>query len=294
VWGSIIEAIAGDKVELTSIVSNPNQDPHSFEASVRDQAAVNSADLIFTTGNGYDDFMNPLIKASKQPSSHMIRLAPNDKTVKPYYGHTVNDPHVWYDFDIVARVANDITAKLSKADKLESSTFKAANQTFQAELKKLETRLEKASYRYTCGTAQMPDSPPCKNLAQTSILQPESVGLRLIKKFVVDLTPQSVRQAVMNGNDISVQDMALMKTFYFGKVVNGSLGFAADTPVNWLVLNAQQSGPQLGQLSAWAQKTGTTRIVSFSESLPAGKTYLAWMFDNVAQIEDIRAHEPVL
>jgi zinc/manganese transport system substrate-binding protein len=98
----------------------------------------------------------------------------------------------------------------------------------------------------------------------------------------------------MNGNDISVQDMALMKTFYFGKIVNGSLGFAADTPVNWLVLNSQQAGPQLSQLTAWAQKTGTTKIVSFSESLPAGKTYLAWMSDNVSQIEAIRANEPIL
>ena len=293
-WGSVIEAIAGDKVQVTSIVSNPNQDPHSFEASVRDQAAVNSADMIFLTGNGYDAFMNQLVSASKKPASHVIALAPNDKTVKPHYGHTVNDPHVWYDFEIVARVANDVTSRLTVADKLDSESFAAGNKTFQAGLVTLANRLEKASYRYTCGTAQTPNSAPCKNLAQTSILQPESVGLRLIKKFVVDLTPQSVRQAVMNGNDISVQDMAIMKTFYFGKVVNGSLGFAADTPVNWLVLNAQQSGPQLSQLTAWAQKTGTTRIVSFSESLPAGKTYLAWMSDNVAQIEAIRAQEPIL
>lgn len=294
VWGSIIEAIGGDLVQVTSIVSNPNQDPHSFEASVRDQAAVNRADLIFVTGNGYDSFMNQLVSASKQPASQVADLAPNDKTVRPLYGHAVNDPHVWYDFEIVARVANDITSRLTAADKIDSESFAAGNKIFQSGLAQLANRLEKASYRYTCGTAQMPDSPPCKNLAQTSILQPESVGLRLIKKFVVDLTPKSVRQSVMNGNDISVQDMALMKTFYFGQIVNGSLGFAADTPVNWLVLNAQQSGPQLAQLTAWAKKTGTTRIVSFSESLPTDKTYLTWMSDNVAQIEAIRATEPVL
>jgi zinc/manganese transport system substrate-binding protein len=294
VWGSVIEAIAGDKVNVTSIVSNPNQDPHSFEASVRDQAAVNSADLIFVTGNGYDSFMDKLVAASHQPVSHVIALAPNDKTVKPYYGHTVNDPHVWYDFDIVAKVASDITAQLSNADNLDRASFAAGNKTFQAGLGALVSRLEKASYRYTCATAQMPNSPPCKNLAQTSILQPESVGLRLIKKFVVDLTPQSVRRAVTNGNDISVQDMALMKTYFFGETVNGSLGFAANTPVNCLVLNSQQAGPQLSQLTAWAAKTGTAAIVSFSETLPTGKTYLAWMGDNVAQIEAIRANEPIL
>ena len=294
VWGSVIEAIAGDKVQVSSIVNKPNQDPHSFEASVRDQAAINSADLIFITGNGYDSFMNQLINASNQPTNRVVALAPNDITVKPLYGHTVNDPHVWYDFAIVARVANDITAKLVNADKPDAASFRAGNANFQNSIVALEKRLDKASYRYTCATDQMPNSPPCKNLAQTSILQPESVGLRLIKKFVVDLTPRSVRQAVMNGNDISVQDMAIMKTFFFGSVVNGSLGFAADTPVDWLVLNAQQSGPQLSQLTSWAKKTGTTSIVTFSENLPQGKTYLSWMNDNVAQIETIRSLEPVL
>ncbi|MEY4367387.1 MAG: Manganese-binding lipoprotein MntA [Actinomycetota bacterium] len=294
VWGSVIEAIGGDNVRVSSIVSNPNQDPHSFEASVRDQAAINSADLIFETGNGYDSFMDKLVTASGQPPSHVVALAPNDKTVKPLYGHTVSDPHVWYDFDIVARAADDITAQLSRADDLHAESFAAGNKTFQAGLVALETRLDKASYRYTCGTAQMSDSPPCKNLAQTSILQPESVGLRLIKKFVVDLTPQSARQAVMNGSDISVQDMALMKTMFFGETVNGSLGFAANTPVNWLVLNSQQSGAQLNQLTSWAKQAVMTRIVTFSETLPNDKTFLTWMADNVAQIEAIRDQEPVL
>ncbi len=294
VWASMIEAIAGDKVQVTSIVNKPNQDPHSFEASVRDQAAINNADLIFFTGNGYDSFMNQLVAASNQPKDRVIALAPNEKNVKPRYGHLVNDPHVWYDFQIVARAANDITETLANRDKPDAATFKTANAKFQSSLATLEKRLDKASYRYTCGTAQFPGSPKCKNLALTSIIQPESVGLRLIANFAVDLTPPSVRQAVMNGNDISVQNMALMKTFFFGSVANGSLGFAANTPVEWLVLNAQQSGPQLTQLTAWAQKTGTTKIIFFSESLPQGKNYLTWMSDNVAQIEAIRAQEPVL
>jgi len=294
VWGSVVEAIGGDQVQVTSIVSDPNQDPHSFEASVRDQAAINSADLIFVTGNGYDSFMDKLVTASNQPANHVVALAPNDKTVRPHYGHTVNDPHVWYDFEIVARAADDIAAALSSSDKIHGESFVAGNKTFQAGLAALEKRLDKASYRYTCGTAQLPNSPPCKNLAQTSILQPESVGLRLIKKFVVDLTPQNARQAVMNGSDISVQDMALMKTMFFGKIVNGSLGFAANTPVNWLVLNSQQSGAQLSQLKAWAKQSGFATILSFSETLPTDKTYLAWMGENVAQIEAIRAHEPIL
>lgn len=289
VWGSVIEAIAGDKVDITSIVSNPNQDPHSFEASVRDQAAINRADLIFVTGNGYDNFMNPLIAASNQPASHVIALAPNDKTVKPYYGHTVNDPHVWYDFDIVARVAGDITAKLSKADKLDSKAFKAANQTFQTELHMLNARLDKLAHRTQCPRNSY--QPPCHLVInQANILQPESVGLRLMAKFAVDATPLTTRKAVMNGSDISLKDMAAIKILFLGEMTKTGLAFGSMWPIDWFVLNAQQTSPQIKQMIAWAkQAKNVTNIVTFSETLPAGDTYLTWMSANLTQLEALHA-----
>jgi zinc/manganese transport system substrate-binding protein len=283
VWGSIVEAIAGDKVEVTSIVNNPNQDPHSFEASVRDQAAVNSADLVLLTGNGYDAFMNQLIAASHQPKNHIVALAPNDTKVTPLYSKPVIDLHVWYDFDIVSRVANDIKLELDKADSANAAAFALGNSKFQGGLTKLKAKLEKASYRQNCHTATK--ATPCKILAYTSFIQPESVGLRMIAKFGIDLTPASTRQAVMNDTDISVQDMALMKTYFFGKIEHGGLSFAANTPVELLVLNAQATNSQTQQLEAWAKQTHTVLVVRFSESLPQGQNYLSWMSSNITSIE---------
>ena len=289
VWGSVIEAIAGNKVQITSIVSNPNQDPHSFEASVRDQAAINGADLIFLTGNGYDNFMSPLIAASNQPASHVIALAPNDKTVKPYYGHTVSDPHVWYDFEIVARVANDITSKLGQTDKPDRATFSSGNKTFQAGLTALANRLDKLAHRTQCPRNSY--QPPCHLVInQVDILQPESVGLRLMEKFAVDATPLSTRKAVMNGSDINLKDMAAIKILFLGEMTKTGLAFGSMWPIDWFVLNAQQTSPQIKQMIAWAkQAKNFTNIVTFSESLPAGDTYLTWMSANLSQLETVHA-----
>ena len=286
VWGSIVQAIAGDKVEVKSIVNNPNQDPHSFEASVRDQAAVNGADLVFLTGNGYDSFIDQLISASKQPKQHIIKLAPNDTLVEPAYSDKVIDPHVWYDFAIVERIANTITENLTSNDRADADIFKAGNEAFKKQLDALASRLDTAAHSRVCHTAQRATDKPCKVLAYTSILQPESVGLRLISKFAVDITPATVRQAVMNDSDISVADMALMKTYFFGSIEHDGLHFAANTPVNWLVLNAQQTNSQTKLLQSWAKKTATP-ILSYSENLPVGDSYISWMSHNVAQIENV-------
>ena len=293
VWGSIVEAIAGDKVEIKSIVNNPNQDPHSFEASVRDQAAVNSADLVLLTGNGYDAFMNQLIAASHQPKDHIVELAPNDKKVKPFSGSAVNDPHVWYDFDIVSRIANDIKLELDKADPVHAASFAIGNSKFQKGVTSLKKRLKNVSHVTVCSGVERTKGSPCPTIINlTNILQPESVGLRLIAKFSVDTTPPTVRQAVINGNDISVKDMNAIKVLFFGEIVHRGLFFGPGWPIQWLVLNSQQTNPQIEQIKAWAQKAGMTKFVSFSESLPTGKTYLTWMSDNLAQLEYLRATEP--
>ena len=296
VWGSVIEAIAGDKFQITSIVDNPNQDPHSFEASVRDQAAVNSADLIFTTGNGYDDFMNPLIKASSQPASHVVALAANDKTVKPLDSKTVSDPHVWYDFEIVARIADTITARLSKLEPQSATTFAAANDKFHGQLVKFNARLKAIAtiYRGCHSVMLKPGDKLCAFVNRTPIVQPESVGLRLLKTFAIDATPPSVRLAIQNESDISVQDMSIIKAEIQGEIVNGLTQFGpyTDVPVRWVVLNDQQTSAQIEQIKSWVDRNSmNTHIVNFSETLPSGKTYLTWMSANLAQLEALRSQE---
>ena len=64
VWGDIAKSIGGDRVQVVSIIENFAQDPHSYEASARDQLAVNDADLIVANGGGYDPFIDALAKSA--------------------------------------------------------------------------------------------------------------------------------------------------------------------------------------------------------------------------------------
>jgi len=289
VWGSIAAAIGGDKVQVTSLVHNPNQDPHSFEASVRDQAAVNNADLVLVTGNGYDSFMTPLIAASNQPASHIIKLAAGEKTVKTANGIKVDDPHVWYDLALVGKIATTIETKLETLAPSEASTFKASSSKFQTGLAKLQERQFKVGHiKRRCYPQANPDNSLCEQQNLTPIFQPEAVGLRLIADFAIDYTPKQVRLAAQNETDISLQQMAVSKSIFDGTALD-SKGYSL-LPLRWLVLNAQQSTAQTLQFVSWA-KNGYTKVVTFSETLPAGETYLTWMAANLKQLEQLRLTE---
>src|SRR5690606_27552743 len=62
VYGDVARRIGGDKVEVTSFISDPAQDPHSFEAGTRARLAVSRAAIVIRNGGGYDDFMDTLLK----------------------------------------------------------------------------------------------------------------------------------------------------------------------------------------------------------------------------------------
>ena len=68
VWGSVANLVAGKNATVSALVYNSNQDPHSFEASARDQLAINDADIVIMNGGGYDDFVEKLVEADPTPA----------------------------------------------------------------------------------------------------------------------------------------------------------------------------------------------------------------------------------
>src|SRR5210317_582452 len=63
VWASVVEILGGEWVEVTAIISDPMQDPHSYEASARDQLTLSEAELVIANGGGYDEFVGQLVSA---------------------------------------------------------------------------------------------------------------------------------------------------------------------------------------------------------------------------------------
>jgi zinc/manganese transport system substrate-binding protein len=73
-WGNIVEQIGGDRVKVTSIISDPNADPHIYESDPKDAAAIAGAQLVIENGLGYDDFMAKLLSASKKSSRQVLSV----------------------------------------------------------------------------------------------------------------------------------------------------------------------------------------------------------------------------
>ncbi|MEM8952654.1 MAG: zinc ABC transporter substrate-binding protein [Verrucomicrobiota bacterium] len=89
-YGSVAEQIAGSSATVTSILSNPNQDPHEFQTNAETAKAVADADIIIYSGIGYDDWMDKLLGVQGKDSRTVIR-------VSDLIGAKDGDnPHIWY------------------------------------------------------------------------------------------------------------------------------------------------------------------------------------------------------
>src|SRR3712207_4412336 len=134
VWGSVVEAVGGDSVEVTSLISDPSADPHSFEASTRTQLAISRADLIVENGGGYDDFMDTLRSNSDTKATVVDAVDVSGKEDEADAAGGELNEHVWYDVESVKKVADQVESALAKADPDGADTFASNNQAFQGEL----------------------------------------------------------------------------------------------------------------------------------------------------------------
>ena len=102
-WGNIAQQLGGPYVHVTSIITNPNADPHLYESDAQDAANVASAKVVIVNGMGYDDFMTKLLGSSNKNDRQVI-------TAQQIYGFaTGGNPHLWYDIPKVPEVASAIT-----------------------------------------------------------------------------------------------------------------------------------------------------------------------------------------
>ena len=131
VWGSVANLVAGDRASVTALIYNSSQDPHSFEPSVRDQLAVNNADVVIMNGGGYDDFMTKLVAADPTPAIvvNAFNVSGTDKS---------RNEHIWYDVDQVGAVADAISSAVQNTGSSLAS-FKSSLAGLKAKLTALKT-----------------------------------------------------------------------------------------------------------------------------------------------------------
>ncbi|MBV9783078.1 MAG: zinc ABC transporter substrate-binding protein [Acidisphaera sp.] len=108
-YGDVARQIAGPEVRVTSILSNPDQDPHLFEASPSTARALSGADLVIYNGADYDPWMAKLLAAGRSSRRRIIVVA------DLLHRRTGINPHLWYDPETMPAVARAIAAELPGA-----------------------------------------------------------------------------------------------------------------------------------------------------------------------------------
>ena len=249
VWGDVAAQIGGEHVAVTSIISDPSADPHSFQSSARNQLALSKAALMIENGGGYDDFMQTML-ASAASSAPVINavdvsgLAPTDGEL---------NEHVWYDFPTVTKVADEIATQLASIDPANASAYQANAATFNQSVADLSTQVAAIKAAH--------DGAP------VAITEP--VPLYLLDAAGLDnVTPGEFSEAIENETDVPAA------------VMDQTLKLFSTKQVKVLVYNEQTSGPQTEQVVD-AAKAGGIPAVPVTETLPDGQDYLSWMQANI-------------
>jgi zinc/manganese transport system substrate-binding protein len=255
VYGDIARQIGGDGVRVTSFISDPAQDPHSFEAGTRTRLALSEAGVVIENGGGYDDFMGTLLKGTGSKAEVLNAVEVSGKTAPA--SEELNE-HVWYDLPSVARLADRISAALAKADPGDAETYAANAGAFKARLRTLEGKVAALKAAHAGEGVAITEPVPVYLL--------EAAGLR-------NRTPEAFSEAIEEGDDVPP------------RVLRDTLALFGGGKVKVLVSNAQTSGPQTEQVEK-AAKEGGVPIVPVTETLPAGTGYISWMDGNIAALRE--------
>lgn len=249
-YGAMAQAIGGRYVSVTSLLTNPNTDPHEFEASASTAETVARAQLIIKNGIGYDSWMNKLLSASPRSGRLVI-------SVGEYLGKRPGDnPHVWYDPAGWSREAAVITDDLIKLAPQDRTYFERRQTSWLKSLQSIHREI--ASVRtLTRGTRVIATEPV--------------YGYMIAALGATSLDP-SFQKATMDGTDPAPRSVAQFKTDLSHHLVR------------MLFYNSQVIDPTTTQMRSIARQSRVP-IVGVTETQPSKLTFVRWQLSQLQAIQ---------
>jgi zinc/manganese transport system substrate-binding protein len=251
-YADLLAQIGGTKVTVSSILNDPNADPHEYEANPRTAKLVADAKLVIVNGIGYDDFMDKLLGASTKPDRVVLNVQDILKKADD------DNAHVWYDPATMPRVADAATAALSKLDPQNASYFAAQETKYLAALKPIDDKIAALRAKY--------NGAPVAFTEPVAEYQADAIGL-------VVLTPEGFMKAMEQSVDPAPADVAAERDLLTGKKVRA------------LLYNSQVTSPLTKDIHDLAVKSEVP-VLGVAETIPAQfKTYQDWMLSQLAELE---------
>jgi zinc/manganese transport system substrate-binding protein len=252
-YANVIQQVGAKYVQVSAIMSNPNTDPHTFEASASVAREVSAAQLVVQNGVGYDTFMDTIENAAPNSARKVI-------VVQDLLGLPTDtpNPHLWYKPATMPAVANAVAADLAALQPAHASYFKANAAAFIASLTAWDNAI--AAFK-----AKYPDTP---------VATTEPVADYMLQAVGADnMTPWALQADIMNGTDPSAQDVAIQRALF------------TQHKVKVFLYNQQVTDSLTESFIALAQANGIP-VVGVYETMPVpGYDYQSWM---LAEVRDLQ------
>ncbi len=252
-YADVIAQVGGRYVSVTAIMSNPNTDPHAFEASASVARQVSAAQLVVQNGAGYDTFMNTIENAAAGPPRKVI-------VVQRLLGlpDGTPNPHLWYKPGTMPAVADAIASGLAAIQPAHAAYFEANAAAFVRSLAPWTGAIAAFRARYA-GTPVATTEPVADYMLQAA--------------GAVNLTPFAFQADIMNGVDPSAQDVAAERSLL------------TQHKVRALVYNEQVTDSLTESFVALARSDGIP-VVGVYETMPEpGYHYQSWMLAEMEALQ---------
>ncbi len=250
-WGSLVSQLGGTKVNVTSIVTDPNADPHEYESNAADAIKIANAQFVIVNGAGYDNWALQLIAASA--SSNQVVL-----NVQEFINQTIDaNPHFWYSPYYVNSTVDEMYQILCSIEPSAKSYFaqqytilKDGNGPNDISLSTYNARIDEIK----------------QDFAGVKVGSTESIFVYLANATGLDLvSPSAFMEAVAEGNDPPAQSIVQFDNL----ITNGTISV--------LVYNEQTVTPLTSSIKSLAAQNNIP-VVPVTETIqPSDVAFQVWM-----------------
>lgn len=250
-YGDIAGQIAGADAVVTSILSNPDQDPHLFEASPSVARKLSDANVVIYNGVGYDPWISQMLSGAPRLGRKAIAV-----------GELINkrdgdNPHVWYSPETAAALAKALTGELTVQDPQHSRDYQARLVVFLQSLEPINTRISDLRARYS----------------EAAVTATEPVYGYVLNALNLQVKNQRFQLSVMNETEPRASDVAAFQDDLENRSVKA------------LIYNQQTQSPLAQRMLSIARQANIP-TVSVSEMQPGAMTYQAWISGSLDSLEE--------
>jgi zinc/manganese transport system substrate-binding protein len=240
-YGDVVQQIGGPLVKVTSVLSNPNADPHLYESSVADAQAVASAQLVIENGAGYDSWMDHLLSASPRSSREVINVAQSFGVAQGA------NPHLWYNPTVMPVLARLVETRLERLLPAKSTALRQGLSSFLSSLDQLHSTCAQLDLKHA-GAVILPTEPVADYLLSACGLQAVNGPFQV----QVEQGNDPPAAAVRDFRDMLLQRRAAV-----------------------LIYNTQTVSPITQSMRDLAKQQGIP-VIGVSETLPLGLHFQDW------------------